>query len=69
MTKKKKYLTAVDLDLVHNTHVLIPKDLYKEAKDRAKEMRLTMTDVIVEGLKMFLELRPVKPQNDAEKAN
>lgn len=47
MTKVKKK--------THNTHVLLDAELYKAAKKKAKSENKTMTQVMEEGLRLFLK--------------
>lgn len=39
---------------VHNTHMLLPIQIWRALKKRAKEIGCTVTDLVVQALETFL---------------
>lgn len=52
---KKKYVTSIDRGLVHNTHLLIPIDLYKRARFHARMRGMKMTEFVIKALEVYID--------------
>lgn len=46
------------LELVHNTHMLIPKPLWRRLRERAAIEGRTVTEIMVEASREYLEKKP-----------
>jgi hypothetical protein len=56
--KKKSQPKMAALGEFHNAHFLMPEMLWRQLKTRADQQGRSITDCVIDGVKLYLKARP-----------